>query len=383
MIISNEILNQISSTPADRHGAGDRGTECMDNNSPEPEAQGTMMPAVKEGETAPTKKSVERSMRFAELKALRISTKTKLTESKAIISIDGVKVMELEDIAALKAKQKHGKTTVLKVIAGALLKGNLFRLKSELEEAKVLWLDTEQKAADVQLIIRDIKHLTGLSDEYIDKHLYLLQLRKRNHKTLLNDLSDLVSTLRPNVVIIDGIVDFISSFNDEQQSHDLINSLLVLSEEYHCAIINVLHENKRADDNNMRGHLGTMMSQKAGTVLACKKADGIITVISSDPRHQEMPSWNIMYDDYGHIVSADQCGSQTDAKKRQRMETIKAVILEKGGTISRKELTEKLQAEFSLARTTVTNMISKEIGKTLSEDGDNIQLLPELPFDPA
>jgi hypothetical protein len=130
----------------------------------------------------------------------------------------------------------------------------------------------------------------------------------------------------------------------------------------------------------MRGHLGTMMSQKAGTVLACKKVDGVITVSSSDPRHQEMPSWSIRYDDSGHIVSADQCESTTEAKKRQRLETIKMVIQEKGGAITRKELIQELMVEFSLARTTVSNMISKEIGITLCEDGNNIKLFPELPF---
>ena len=329
----------------------------------------------------PTKESVEKSRLLAELKSLRIKTSTEVKEGQPIISVDGVKVLELEDIAALKAKQKQGKTTALKVMVAALLKGRLFRLKSELKDAKILWLDTEQKEADVKLIIDDIKQLTGLDDDYIDKHLFLLQLRKRNHKTLMDDLKNLVSSLHPNVVVVDGVVDFVASFNDEKESHELINNLLVLSQEQHCAIINVLHENKGADDHSMRGHLGTIMSQKAGTVLACKKVDGKITVSSSDPRHQEMPSWSIMYDEHGHIVPADLCDSTTEIKKKERVETMKTIIEQNSGTITRKELTDKLIVSFNLKRPTISNFISEEVkNNTICEIDDKIQIVPELPF---
>ena len=37
-----------------------------------------------------------------------------------------------------------------------------FRVKSELEEPRILWLDTEQKQSDVKLIISDVLSMAGV-----------------------------------------------------------------------------------------------------------------------------------------------------------------------------------------------------------------------------
>jgi hypothetical protein len=226
--------------------------------------------------------------------------------------------------------------------------------------------------------------MTGLSPEYIDKHLMLYTVRKLSHKTLLDRTSLLISTYKPDVVIIDGIVDFIESFNDEAASHALINQLIVLCDQYHCSIINVLHENKTSDDHNMRGHLGTIMAQKAATVLRCKKDQNIITVSCSDSRHRAMPDWYLTYDAYGHIVDPQDTSAPvlTPAQKKEndRKEIVKRIVQEHGGQITRKELNTELEKELNLNRTTVATFISKLLKGMLMEVNDMIQLAPELPF---
>ena len=167
----------------------------------------------------PTAASVEEEKKLKALEVLRVKSDSQIDDGKATISVDGVKCLEIGDIHAIKAKQKAGKTTALKVMCGAWLNGELFHLKSELEKPVVLWLDTEQKSSDVKLIINDIKHMTGLRNSYVDKHLFLYQLRKEGYKTLLESTRLLIKKLHPQIVIADGIVDFVESFNDEQQSH--------------------------------------------------------------------------------------------------------------------------------------------------------------------
>lgn len=341
-------------------------------------------PAQKKAVVQPTRESIENDRILEEMKSLRIKTNTVLPPERPILSIDGIPVFEQGDIAAIKGKQKEGKTTVLKAMVGAWLKGNLFHLKSEKDEAKILWLDTEQKQHDVGQIIHDISQMTGLSPEYIDKHLMLYTVRKLSHKTLLDRTSLLISTYKPDVVIIDGIVDFIESFNDEAASHALINQLIVLCDQYHCSIINVLHENKTSDDHNMRGHLGTIMAQKAATVLRCKKDQNIITVSCSDSRHRAMPDWYLTYDAYGNIVDpqdpATPMVTPSQKLEMERKDTLKNIIQEHGGQISRKELTDELILAFKLSRTTVANYITKQLKGILMEIDDMIQLAPELPF---
>ena len=344
------------------------------------EYQEIMPTSLEAKQTVPTKEMVERNRRLDELNQLRITTKTVLSAEKPAISADGVYFFELGDVGAVKAKQKAGKTTMLKVLTAAWMKGELFRLKSELDKAKVLWLDTEQKTFDVKKIIDDVKLLSGVDDAYIDSHLKLYSLRSLTFKTLISDAELLISSYHPHVVIIDGLVDLISSFNDEAESHLLINKLVALCDNYKCAIIAVLHENKSEDDHNMRGHLGTMLAQKAATVLQCKKdSNNVIAVSCSDSRHAAMPTWKIKYDEFGHIVSAD--GPQVTPAQEEaarRVNIIKNIIRDEGGSITRKDLSMKLQAELKLTRTRVANIITEQLKSTICEVEGKIQIQPEL-----
>ena len=331
----------------------------------------------------PTKESVEQQKRLEELNRLRVTTDTPLPPIRAVISIDGIPVFELGDVGAVKGKQKMGKSSVLKIMCGALMKGRLFRLKSEVNEARVVWLDTEQKLPDVIKIIEDIKQMTGLDDGYLNGHLRVYSVRTLSYKTLLDDTEKIINAYRPDVVIADGLVDFTPSFNDEALSHQLVNELVRMSDVYNCAIISVLHENKSTDDHNMRGHLGTMLAQKAGTVLQCHKdKDGVITVSCSDSRHRAMPDWKIRYDEFGHIVSADDYDGRKATEDQRRLEIAKSIIQNKGGEITRKALTEEMITALNLERSTVANIISKLLKSSLCKVNGMIQLSPEqeLPF---
>lgn len=341
-------------------------------------------PAPKKAVVQPTKESIENERKLEEMKSLRIKTDTEIPPELPILTIDSIPIFEQGDIAAIKGKQKEGKTTILKAMVGAWLKGSLFRLKSEKEGTKVLWLDTEQKQHDVRQIVLDLCHMTGLSPDYINNHLMVYTVRKLSHKVLIDRTELLISTYSPDVVIIDGIVDYIESFNDEAASHTLINKLIVLCDQYHCTIVNVLHENKNGEDHNMRGHLGTMMAQKASTVLRCKKNNGIITVSCSDSRHRSMPDWYLTYDASGHIVNPQDTSvpavSPAQKKENDRKEIVKRIIQEHGGQITRKELNTELERELNLNRTTVATFITKLLKGMLMEVNNMIQLAPELPF---
>ncbi len=346
----------------------------------------TVLDIVGEAVNQPT----EREQRLQLLQGFRITTQTEVEPEAYALSVDGVGIFALSDIHGLKGKQKSGKSSVLKVCAAALLKGRQFRVKSELTEPVVLFLDTEQQAADVKLLIDEVKHMTGCEDDYIDSHLHVFTLRRRSYDTLLKDTRLLIEELRPQVVIIDGVVDFVASFNDEVMSRQLIHDLLLLCEEYGCAIVNVLHENKAADDENMRGHLGTVLSQKAGTVLQCKKVkSGIINVTCPDARHGAMPAWNISFDGEGHLLDADAmhqqevraAKQQRDAQRQaerelivqQRLDVALGFIRLANGSIPRNELTAKLVEKLSLSRPVVSKFITQMVkdGK-LFESGKHI-----------
>ena len=355
--------------------------EIMVQQVPEEEVVVQQTPEEKAVAVQSTKEQIERDRRLEELNRHRVTTKTELPPVNAILSVDGVPVIERGSIIAVKAKQKQGKTSVLKTMVAAWMKGELFRLKSEVVEARILWLDTEQNEVDVKQIIDDIRQMTGMDDKYIDSHLKLYTVRTLSFKTLLKDTELLISQYRPDAVVIDGLVDYLESFNDESQSHTLVNALIRISAQCQCAVINVLHENKGSDDQNMRGHLGTILSQKANMVIRCGKdnSTGVITAGCSDSRHRAMPDWKIKYDEYGHIVSAE--GNQptkAQQKRQAQIDILKGIIQENGGEVKRSELALKGEQPLGLSRPRVSNLITELIkDNVLCEVDDKVKVAPE------
>ena len=362
----------------------------------------TVADIVGEAVNQPTEEEQKRERLRKILSDTRIRTDTEVPDLEYALEVDGTGFFARRDIHAVKAKAKAGKTTTLKVFIAALLQGELFRVKSLLEKPRIVFFDTEQNRKDTKSILDDVAAMTGLEPEVIDAQVVLQSLRRVDREDLLPLLRLALEDEKPDVVFVDGIVEFVGSFNDESESKQIIKDLLVLSEEYNCAIICVLHTNKADEDHNMRGHLGTMLAQKAATVLECKKERGssVITVSCSESRHEEPTEWSIMFAEGGRIVDAteerklqleqrkaEQQQKRQEAlekEKQERLQKCLTILRDKGGAISRRQLTEILMKVFERKRPTVASYISEWLkDKAVFEDSNGLIQASEelaLPF---
>jgi len=346
---------------------------------------------VGEAVKQPTEEEQERERLRKILGETRIRTDTMVPDLEYALEVDGTGFFARRDIHAVKAKAKAGKTTTLKVFIAALLLGAMFRVKSLMEKPRIVFFDTEQNRKDTKGILDDVAVMTGLDPEVIDAQVVLQSLRRVDREDLLPLLRQALEDEKPDVVFIDGIVEFVGSFNDESESKQIIKDLLVLSEEYNCAIICVLHTNKADEDHNMRGHLGTMLAQKAATVLECKKERGssVITVSCSESRHEEPTEWSIMFAEGGRIVDAteqrklqleqrkaEQLQKRQEAiekEKQERLQKCLTILRDKGGAVSRKQLTEILVKVLDRKRPTVASYISEWLkDKAIFEDSNGL-----------
>lgn len=341
------------------------------------QAQTTVKDIVGEAVNQPSAEEQEKEQLRQILQETRICSDTEVPPEEYALQVDDKGIFALRDIHAIKAKQKAGKTTALKVFIAALLQGGMFRVKSLLEKPRIVFFDTEQSRTDTKRILQDVAQMTGLPPAAIDAQVSLHSLRRIDQEQLLPLLERALEDEKPQVVMLDGIVEFVASFNDETESKRLIKELLKLSDQHNCAIVCVLHTNKADEDHNMRGHLGTMLAQKSATVLECVKERGssVITVRCSEARHEEMPEWSITFDQDGHIVDADEQRRQLieqrkaeqqqrrqetiDKKQEERLDTCIRILTDKGGAVSRKQLTEILVKVLNRERTTVAGYISE------------------------
>lgn len=340
----------------------------------------------------------EDAKRMAELVAMRIKSNPLLPPAKTILSVDDVSVIEAGDMYLIKGKPKSGKSSVLKAFICAIVLGQWGRVKAFIKNLKILYIDTEQKPQDCQSILLYVKQMTGCSDEYLDEHIVLFSVRKRERNLLTDDLAFLVNIWKPNLIILDGAADFVNSFNDEVECTTFVHRLLCIVEENDCALIGLIHENKAADDFNAKGHLGSQFQQKSALIIEAIATGGLIKVTSSAARHKSMPDWYLMYDEDGMLqdgseLFSDLVSSRTQnlretnkAKSekmiKERVELAHSIIRSNNGRISRAELTESMAEQLGRDRSTISSFISSQLGKTLFFVDDKIQETADqvLPF---
>lgn len=194
--------------------------------------------------------------------------------------------MPMGDISAVKAKSKNGKSHFCAILAAALLGGRTFDVGTPEPTRSVLWCDTEQAVYNTAKLLRKIYLLAGLPTDRQDSRIKVVSLRPKTPKERMRIITKEAKRLCPTLVIIDGVADICENFNDVAESGDTINRLMRLSAECNCHILCVLHENKAKDDDGMKGHLGTLLLQKASDVWQVKKDGDVFTATQTDTRNQ-------------------------------------------------------------------------------------------------
>jgi hypothetical protein len=99
-----------------------------------------------------------------------------------------------------------------------------------------------------------------------------------------------IRTLKPDIVIIDGVKDLMTDINDAVQATFLMEKFMALAKDTNSCIVCVLHQNKAEQDRNMRGSIGTELTNKAFEVFQCEvvKDGEIFKVCHTFSRKQKM-----------------------------------------------------------------------------------------------
>lgn len=208
------------------------------------------------------------------------------------------------DISAVKAKSKNGKSHFCAILCTSVLGCDDFGFTSNFPDANVLFCDTEQTAYNSIKIARKIHALLGWPTHTPNDRLKVLNLRSYAPKERMRIITKEAKRLRPTLVVIDGVADICENFNDVTESGDTINGLMRISAECNCHILCVLHENKNKDDEGMKGHLGTLLLQKASDVWQVKKDGDVFTATQTDTRNQPCDPVSFKLDENGIPVKA-------------------------------------------------------------------------------
>jgi len=213
---------------------------------------------------------------------------------------NGIGMAPRGDIHVVKAPQKNGKTFLLTLMMGAMLKGEYLGLKCEIEHPRLLFIDTEQHPRNTQLVYRRICRIAGIDGHATHAQIRVLHMRGAQVAEIRQALLQEIVLFKPDVVYLDGLVDCVIDPNDQAESKAYITELSGIALNHNCSIWSVLHVNPGTE--KMRGHLGTIMAQKVSDVLQClkeKQPDGtvIFTVEQTDTRNKDINKFSFAIED--------------------------------------------------------------------------------------
>ena len=220
-----------------------------------------------------------------------IDSHTELVENRQLLEVNGVRCFPRGDLVAISGKEKCGKTTVCRIIASAMLSGAYDYVHALEPDLRILWIDTEQARISTRSVSRAIDLMTKTPQT--SERIRYINLRDwEDLNTMIPMLRFLFDSFRPDMVVLDGIRDFIEDFNSIPESNAIVKECMHLSsgvtaqqakeqklqERMPCCIACILHQNKPKDDSNMLGHLGSTLTKKAGEVWeAMRDEDGLFS----------------------------------------------------------------------------------------------------------
>lgn len=205
-----------------------------------------------------------------ELMEYRVTPETELAPMEFLFKMNGTECFPLSELVANTGKAKSGKTLFLSIVMACCLKKNVLGLERIREEPiKVLWYDTEQSAQSTQQIL--VKRIIPLAEygEGVNDLFFVFNVRGIGWQKRRELLAVAIEELKPNLVIVDGVKDLITDINDGTQATTVVEDQMGLAQTFNCCIVDVLHQNKSDADRNMRGWIGTELTNKAFEVWSC------------------------------------------------------------------------------------------------------------------
>lgn len=217
----------------------------------------------------PTGANIEDMEIRALVELYRIKAAEQYAEKDYLLERDGVGFSPRGNVCAIAAEKKAGKTWLCMAMSAAMTAGQFLGMKARAENARVAFFDTEQDAGDGQRIQKRVHYVNGWDFNTDHDEFQIFHLRELASKERREFVLKATKFLKPDLVIVDGIRDLISDFNDLDQSANLIQEFMSLSSELQCCIWAVLHVNPNSE--KMRGHLGTELGNKVADILYMTK----------------------------------------------------------------------------------------------------------------
>lgn len=328
---------------------------------------------------------------LALLEAYRIKAASEYAEKDYLLERDGIGFSPRGNVMALSAEKKAGKTWFAMAMCAAFLKGTdgiYLGMRSRMDGGRVVYFDTEQDEVDGQRIQRRVHFANGWDFTTDNDRFQIFHLREINAKERREFVCKVIEYMKPDLVIVDGIRDLLTDFNDLEQSASVIQDFMRLSSECKCAIWAVLHVNPNSE--KMRGHLGTELGNKVADILHMTKdknpkdEDDVTYKMEevAARSHKDIHSIVFRIDDskpYGApvIVGDEELTAMEDDAKAELYEKMLSIIGDPGSVTTR-ELLAGIKDKYGVGTTKAYKIIDEAVNcNVINKHGYRFNMMPK------
>ena len=278
---------------------------------------------------------VVKKVSYSDILKLRILPTDDIPKPEAVLFFHDQMVMSRKNISCITGKAKVGKTFLMTLLnISVLKKGEFGTLRSYLPKGKdkIIYIDTEQSDYHILLILQRIQKEVG-TDKLLMFNFDAKSVEER--KDFTREL--IYNTPDCGLLVIDGIADLIYDPNDIRESSQMVSELRKWATDCDIHIVNVIHQNP-SENTKMRGHLGTILTNKSETVIqitSSKENESVKLVETLATRNRKPENWSFEIID-GQPTIMDECyeipKSGRVAKKQltdiERIEILKNIYSE-------------------------------------------------------
>ena len=262
-------------------------------------------------------------------------------EPLIIQSDSDIPMLHRRNISTIAASAKVGKTFLISAIATAAFhKDSFLNMHCPKEDVKVLFIDTEQDNSDTQLVVIRIHELSDWETTKNNESFIAINLRELDKGQIISVIENAIAEFKPDLVLLDGIVDLVGDFNNIQDSHQAVTILTKWASKYDCHITCCLHVNKKTEEP--RGHLGAFLRQKGELTLLLSKQEGVVPYIEVKPidsRHRPIDVFYFRINDKG---LPELYSPEPKQPRNEKLSELFAKILPLPNSMNYKDLVEKV-----------------------------------------
>jgi hypothetical protein len=262
-------------------------------------------------------------------------------EPDYLIQVGDAKTMPRGDVSSAKAKSKNGKSYLESIFVASLLGYQGMNIHTLYTDATAVYFDTEQNPRNTARVAKRVHILLGWDVKSNNDRFRAYSLRSMPMNERLHYIEKIISKIKPDLVVIDGIADLINDFNNIEESSKIIDEIMKISTQYNCHVSCVLHTNKSVTDNNMKGHLGTLLLQKSSDVYEVKKEGGTFNVNETDSRNLPIEDFSFSLDGNGIPIKTETVKENKEIGKINTVREILNDVFNECGDLSYKELAEQ------------------------------------------